>query len=368
MDPNAIHSLKLQRWDNGAFLPTPVVLRSQAGLSFNPSITARASVVAIAAHGQSPGCMGDLGLQEIEVDMATQLPISNQFIDSTCKTVGHSHLIYSAAADAYHACWTKKLNTSDEVMCASRPIASVWSPAVNINGAGLAFDQDHATVGIASDGTARIAFHNRVGLGIDDDEAPIYMYNADGTHTAVALPGGGAPEPGNQNRPFLAVSDDQLHVAWEDGPNASERIKYARCAAGSPSGCDAASEWTYENVEISEPGFRARYPHLAIGQRTWISYEQRLSANLNEVNVLHRCSNAAVGTSWTIDDPDPTDAVDEMTEELGTPHIAIRAIAPLPGTLQSRTAPTYVVGTVAMTKTANEFDAVLYEKVEPGCP
>lgn len=379
---SATHSLYLQKWSGGVFWAAPVLLDSHVGQwIYNPSITARPGHVTVSAHQRNGACAGIVeGLREYDYDTATGLVDSSRSIDAAaaCQTVGHSHIVFSPGDSLYHVCWTRKTGTGaggtgDEVMCSSRAAGSIaWAAATNLNGvAGLANDQDHATVAVkqATNNTRRTAFHDATTAANNDaHEAQVFMDKPGGTTVGYRVPDGTAsPQPGWQDRPFIALSsDDKLHVAWEDGPNGSEVVKYVRCVNSTPDGCDSDPEWEFNNVGISDPAAtRARYPHLSISAlRTWISYEQVI-AGRNEIRVLHRCLSAPNGQAWTLTDPwSGTD--DEYTEEYGTPHMDTRSIIIL------GLNPTVVVtaGTVSLrlNATTGYYDGVLYEMTEPACP
>jgi hypothetical protein len=215
-------------------------------------------------------------------------------------------------------------------------------------------------------------FHDQTAnTGSDDNEARLFMDQPSGATIEYRVPNGAPlPQPGWQDRPFVALSsDNKIHVAWEGGVMNGEVIKYERCVNDTPLGCDNVAEWEFNNVGISDPAAtRARYPHLAItSRRTWISFEQ-LIAGRREVMVAHRCLSAAFNAAWTLDDP-YKGLNDEYTEEYGTRHIAARTgiqlnPPPAPPT------PIVVVGTVSLrfNTATGYYDGMLYEMTEQGCP
>lgn len=260
---------------------------------------------------------GTLGLKEHEYEIDTHL-ITQRTIgyDNVCTSIGHSHIVWSPVDSRYHACWTRKEGgaAGDEVYCSSRaPTEPVWSAPEAISN-GAPNDQDHATLAIKPFGqsTRRVAYHDATSsFGNDAHEAVVAMYRPGGSRADYRVPDGTAsPQPGWQDRPFVAVDGDgKMHVVWEDGPFGNEVVKYVRCVHSTPSGCDEDREWEFNNVAISEPGIDwAQSPHMAIRfDRIWISYEQRLigGAVNRDVVVRHRCTDAPFTRAWTLSDPYP---------------------------------------------------------------
>jgi len=242
-------------------------------------------------------------------------------------------------------------------------------PADNISAA-AARNQDHATIAINSNGNGRVAYHDVTGATNNDNEAKLIMFKPAGSSITYLLPDGApSPQPGWQDRPFIALDGaGKMHAAWEDGPTGSEGIKYVRCLYSTPGGCDDDLEWEFNNVTISEAGVVwARTPHLTItSARTWISYEQELAVGTKEVKVLDRCLSAPFTGAWTLSHPQSDinmgALTNEFTEELGTPHIASRsrgwaALYPVE------------VGTVTLRQNATTglYEGILYTKTEPPC-
>jgi hypothetical protein len=213
----------------------------------------------------------------------------------------------------------------------------------------------------------RIAYHDATtGIGDDAHDARLTMFRSGASwdYNTYRVPDGTAvPQPGKQERPFLALDGaDKMHVAWEDGPTGSQVIKYARCLNSTPNGCNADLEWEFNNVAISQAAVSAHFPHLAFGYaRSWISYQQELATGLNEVVVLHRCLSAPNSSAWTASDPYPADDRDEFTEEYGTPHIATRSLGLIDTPLE--------VGTVTLREIlgTGRYAGVLYTRSEPIC-
>jgi hypothetical protein len=376
-DPS--HKLYLQKWNGTAFWAHSVELDSgPIGILYNPSITTRAGHVTISAHYDASGC---IGLREYDYDTATGTIDDTREIDNgneipdpagNCEDVGHSHIVWSAADSTYHVCWTRKEGggAGDEVYCSKRvETANSWDAPGNICGGPCSIpnNQDHSTIAINSLGSRRLAYHDQTtNVGINDNEAMLALYKPLGSKVTYRLPPGTAPQPGWQDRPFIALDGDgKIHGAWEAGPNGSEVIQYARCVNSTPNGCDAAAEWEFNNVAISEAGaVRARFPHLMIAnRRTWISYEQ-VSNGTNDVVVLYRCLGVPNGDAWTISDPYPADDRDEYTEEYGTPHIAARATG-VSGIFASQ------VGTVTLRRIPKtipvRYQGILYTRSDPPC-
>jgi hypothetical protein len=176
-----------------------------------------------------------------------------------------------------------------------------------------------------------------------------------------------SPQPGKQQRPFVALAGDgKMHVTFEDDPAiGSQVVKYVRCVNSTANGCDEDAEWEFNNVALSETGIlSAHFPHLAISSaRTWISFEQWLGGGLKDISVVHRCLSAPFTQPWTTSDPYPDDILNEYTEEYGTPHIATRTLGNLfavPGTQ---------VGTVTLRAipTTTRHQGMLYTRSEPAC-
>lgn len=372
------HKLYLQKWNGTAFWADPVELDSSPidTLLYNPSITTRAGHVTISAHYDASGC---IGLREYDYVTATGTIDDTREIDNgneipgpggNCEDAGHSHIVWSAAGSTYHVCWTRKQGPAggDEVYCSKRVETAIgWDAPGNICGfCSLENNQDHSTIAINSSGDRRVGYHDQTtNVGIDANEAMLAMYEPAGSKVTYRLPQGvPSPQPGWQDRPFIALDGDgKMHAAWEAGPNGSEVIKYARCLNSTPSGCDAAAEWEYNNVGISEAGMRASFPHLMIAnRRTWISYEQ-VSNGTRDVVVLDRCLGVPYTDAWTISDPG--DDRDEYTEEYGTPHIAARATG-LSRIFASQ------VGTVTLREIRNtipaRYEGILYTRSNPSCP
>jgi hypothetical protein len=371
------HKLYLQKWTGSTFWVTPVALDSTAvPLLYNPSITIGPGTVTIAAHYDNAGCVG---LKEYSYNIATGFVDATRVIDdgnqipgANCEDIGHSHIVWSPADSTYHVCWTRKegAGTGDEVYCSKRiDTALVWDAPENICGfCNLLNNQDHATIAINASGNRRVAYHDDIGGGGNNPhEATLAMYKPLGNKVTYHVPNGAAaPQPGWQDRPFIALdSTGKMHVAWEDGPTGNEVIKYVRCLYSTPGGCNANAEWEFNNVAISQAAaVRARYPHLMITfERTWISYEQELGNGTNDVVVLHRCLNVPNNQAWTISDPYPADNRNEFTEEYGTPHIASRS------TGVAALYPTEV-GTVTLRQDpfTGLYEGILYTRSEPSCP
>lgn len=257
------------------------------------------------------------------------------------------------------------------MFCSQRTAGTAaWDvPADNISAA-AARNQDHATIAINSNGNGRVAYHDVTGATNNDNEAKLIMFKPAGSSITYLLPDGApSPQPGWQDRPFIALDGaGKMHAAWEDGPTGSEGIKYVRCLYSTPGGCDDDLEWEFNNVTISEAGVVwARTPHLTItSARTWISYEQELAVGTKEVKVLDRCLSAPFTGAWTLSHPQSDinmgALTNEFTEELGTPHIASRsrgwaALYPVE------------VGTVTLRQNATTglYEGILYTKTEPPC-
>jgi hypothetical protein len=377
------HTLYLNRWNGTAWWAAPVVLHSHVGTGlwiYNPTIAVRTGHVTVVAHNRNACAGGDVtGLAEYDYDTVTGLVDATRVIDSGCEEVGHAQLQWAAATSTYHVCWTRKtVALSDEVLCSTRPAVGGWAAATNLNGAGLALAQDHASLAVRNtNGSPRYAFHSRVaGGGPDADEAAMQFHGPGGTVTTQTAPSTGAlPRARDQQRPFVAVSpDDRIHVAWEDRTG-TDSIWYQRCQNATPLGCDADAEWELDPSAISGAGLGyARFPHLHITpNRTWVSFEQEVGGR-TEVVAAHRCLTAAPADPWTVEDPNPAGLLDESTEEYGTPHLSSRLV-PIGFVFQPGIPPivqiVYGRELALVARRANAvggLDAVLYTSLEADCP
>jgi hypothetical protein len=203
-----------------------VVLHSHVGTGlwiYNPTIAVRTGHVTVVAHNRNACAGGDVtGLAEYDYDTVTGLVDATRVIDSGCEEVGHAQLQWAAATSTYHVCWTRKtVALSDEVLCSTRPAVGGWAAATNLNGAGLALAQDHASLAVRNtNGSPRYAFHSRVaGGGPDADEAAMQFHGPGGTVTTQTAPSTRARCRGpttSSDRSWRCPPDDRIHVAWED--------------------------------------------------------------------------------------------------------------------------------------------------------
>jgi hypothetical protein len=369
------HVLYLQKW-NGSFWAAPVALGdSLVPILSNPSIAASPGHVTVVGHEEmANGC---LALKEYDYEIDTGTVDATRILDDGdtdpaigCEDTGHSHIVWSPSDSTYHACWTRKEGgaAGDGVFCSKRGVSPlVWDAPTGVAASDRA--QDHVTLAVNSLGNRRVAYHDDTALGNSAQEVKLRMFRSGAwyDYNTFALPQGAAPQPGMQQRPFVALeSSGKMHVTWEDGPVLNRVVKYARCLNGTPNGCDTGAEWEFNNVAISEAAaLHAHFPHLVISSaRTWISYQQALANGVNDVAVLHRCVNAAFNGAWTISDPYPPDDLDEYTEEYGTPHIATRLLGNI------FIVPPTQIGTVTLRQVPStaRYEAVLYTRSEPVCP
>jgi hypothetical protein len=373
------HVLYLQRWD-GSFWASPVELgENLVPVLSNPSIAASPGHVTVVAH-EKVGLNGCTSLKEFDYDVATGDVNATRILDDgdetpggTCEDTGHAHIVWSSVDSTYHTCWTRKEGgaAGDGVFCSKRATGALaWSAAEGVGTADRA--QDHVTLAVGPTlGNRRVAYHDATtGINNDAHEVKLKMFRSGAWYdydTFLVPDGTAVPQPGKQQRPFVALSSDgKMHVTWEDAPAVGGQVvKYVRCLNATANGCDADAEWEFNNVALSEIGIlSAHFPHLAISAaRTWISFEQWPGGGLKDVVVVNRCLSAPFTGAWTTEDPYPDDDLDEYTEEYGTPHIATRSLGNL------YLAPAIQVGTVTLREVVNtaRHEGVLYTRAEPPC-
>ena len=238
-----------------------------------------------------------------------------------CRTAGHTDVAFDAATNDVRVCATTK-GADDDVTC--------WQRNANVvnqqfTGAG---DQDHAWMVFTTAGDLVSGFHDGA---LQDDLVEI------GAHPKVALGCNAATCGNHQQRPslFLTASPSLL-AAFEEqtgGSTGTREGKFGWCPAATWYQCLQGSwVWDTASFDPNPGGLPRKFPHVATSDcHAWIRYEATLSGGLVEALVSRRDLPLVAGAPWTRVDPiagAPT--VSEVTEEYGTPHLAVQRNPVLP--------------------------------------